>query len=98
MYKLLFQIVQHDHQPLLSATACERLQLIRICNTISNTQQHTAAAITQKYAEVFEGHGNVFHRRFKKFHTHVMVKRKLQIAEKDCLLYLKKKSNLTVID
>jgi RNase H-like domain found in reverse transcriptase/Reverse transcriptase (RNA-dependent DNA polymerase) len=59
MYKLLFQIVQHDHQPLLSATACERLQLIKICNTISSTQQHTAAAIIQKYADVFEGHGKL---------------------------------------
>jgi hypothetical protein len=56
---LLFQIVQHDHQPLLSATACERLQLIKICNTISSTQQHTAAVIIQKYADIFERHGKL---------------------------------------
>jgi hypothetical protein len=47
------QVVQHTHQPLVSAIACKRLELIKICNTISKVQYKSARDIVAAYPDVF---------------------------------------------
>jgi hypothetical protein len=59
IYKLLFQVVRHSHPPLLSANACEKLRLIKICNVITTNSQQSAADIIEKYADVFDGIGKL---------------------------------------
>jgi hypothetical protein len=57
IFRLVFQVVEHTHQPLLSANACKRLGLIKICNTISEVQHKSAVDIVAAYSDVFDGLG-----------------------------------------
>jgi RNase H-like domain found in reverse transcriptase/Reverse transcriptase (RNA-dependent DNA polymerase)/Integrase zinc binding domain/Integrase core domain len=56
---LVFQVVSHAHQPLLSASTCRNLSLIKICNKIELTSKNSEAAcrIIKKYDHLFHGIG-----------------------------------------
>jgi hypothetical protein len=69
IYKLVFQVVQHSHPPLLSATF------------VSNSQQ-SATGIIEKYSDVFDGIGKLaepmrffypFDMSFLKFLTYINI-------------------------
>lgn len=60
VYSLLFQIVEYNHGPLLSSKTCEDMQLIKICNKISDVSANMEAhRIVEKFKDVFEGLGEL---------------------------------------
>lgn len=67
MYKLVFQIVEGYHDPLLSANACRKLQLIEICQTVNELKvendvqvgKNRAEELLKTYKDVFTGIGKL---------------------------------------
>ncbi|XP_055605136.1 uncharacterized protein K02A2.6-like [Uranotaenia lowii] len=67
-YKLVFQVVEVDHIPLLSANASKTLGYVKFCNSVSfatatdstsllNIHRLEAMKIVDQYKSVFEGYG-----------------------------------------
>lgn len=57
-YKVLFEVVDYNHKPLLSANACNKLNLIKVCNKVSKLSDE-AMEIINNYQDVFEGLGQI---------------------------------------
>lgn len=58
--KLFFYVIKRDHCPLLSAGACQQLELIEICKAVTqNTTEQEAYDIINRYGDVFEGLGRL---------------------------------------
>lgn len=71
-YKLVLQVVDVDHRPLLSANVCYELGLVKFCNSVTYQQPSysgdsdawkvhriEASRIVEKYADVFRGYGKL---------------------------------------
>lgn len=58
-YPIEFEIVEHDHIPLLSAKTCEDMGFIKMCSTIQNlgNAKKNANDIVKEFKDVFEGLG-----------------------------------------
>ncbi|KAK9737888.1 Integrase core domain [Popillia japonica] len=60
VYKLVFQLVEGDHVPLLSANACEKLQLIQVCKTINEVTEDGLQNERKKEQEIVKNYKDVF--------------------------------------
>jgi hypothetical protein len=64
-YDLVFQVVEFEHQPLLSEKACRTLQLVRYCKSINSLDtilasgKKEAMKILDRYSDIFEGYGKL---------------------------------------
>lgn len=71
-FKLVLQVVNVDHRPLLSANVCNVLGLVKFCKTVSydpskaavesdpwKIHRVEASRIVQRYDDVFEGYGKM---------------------------------------
>lgn len=59
LFRLKFEIVEHDQIPLLSANACTEMGYIEVCESIStlNTAKDEAKKIVEEFSNIFDGLG-----------------------------------------
>lgn len=60
VYKIRFEIVQHNQPPLLSSRTCQRLGVVKICRKLTSSKRSVAAEqILEEYEDVFRGLGKI---------------------------------------
>lgn len=59
IYKIQFQVVEHDHMPLLSNETSRQMGYIKVCSEIQQVEdaKREAKNIVKEYSDVFEGLG-----------------------------------------
>ncbi|XP_062541212.1 uncharacterized protein LOC134209241 [Armigeres subalbatus] len=67
-YRVVFQVVNMSHAPLLSVTVCTTLGLVKFCNAVHrdpvsspvlDRYREDARAVVKNYRDVFEGYGKM---------------------------------------